>query len=141
MRKLRIVVLFCIGIGFAVNKLEAQPAVTEKGVYSDGYYIDCAGEFATGNLMFHYVGNKNVYKFSWQGKLIGTESGTVYLIDDGGGQQLILNNEGVAWSFKWDYLVHANGKPIMRVKSHSHVTVNANGTLAVEFFRDEYECL
>ncbi len=78
---------------------------------------------------------------SWQGKLIGEKSGTVYLIKDGLGQQLILNNDGAVWTFKWDYVVHANGKPIMRGKSHSHVTANANGTVTVEFYRDEFECL
>jgi len=140
MKTTKILIALCIVLGFATNEVDAQ-AVVENGIYSDGYYIECTGEWAYGDIKYHFETNKNVHYFSLHGKLIGAESGTVYLINDTKGQQLILNNEGVAWTFKWDYVVHANGKPIMRGKGHAHVTANANGTVTAEFWGDEFECL
>lgn len=141
MKALKIIVFLCIYFGFATYSLNAQPAVTEKGILSDPWYIKCTGENATGNLNYIFVKNKNMFSMSIHGTLIGEESGTVYLIKDGYGQQLIMNNDGAVWTWKWDVMIHANGKPIMRVKVHAHATANSNGTVTVEFYRDESECL
>ncbi len=143
MKTFKTIVLLCLLAGFTVNAAHAQ-ATVQKTVNSEGYDIPCgAGEHASGDLIFSTLINKNIFRFSAHGKLIGDVTGTVYLIDDGGGNDFHLTGgDGLVWDFTWKVIIHANGKPLFKAKWLAHVTVNANGEVTSVFFdKGGEECL
>lgn len=134
MKTLKVVILLIVILAFSSNIVNAQ-ATQGRFTFPTCWTLICEDELACGEMTHMWLNNDNIVKSYYTGKMIGQETGTVYLIKQLHKIKEVINKAEVS-SFQADLMIHANGKLIGIIHTQSHITVNANGEVTAEIDLD-----
>lgn len=138
---LPLTLLLLVGLTFPVL---AENRENWKQLETDTYWDDCLGEYIEYEIIRHYVecvtedGNGGTH-VSWQdninGTAIGLTSGNKYkMIGNGGGNVNVKPPYPYSDTYRTNLKLISQGKaPNSKAHLIYHLTINANGTYAVEF--------
>ncbi len=130
MKTLKIFVVLCFIVAFAVNTLKAQNGAVKEEFYIDlgGQYFDCTGDYLCGYVILEVIITKNNYlAFSKKTDVTG------YFDSNGSipsGNIYEFNQMGITPGLNgWETTgtVKQNGKIIAVFHGRGHVTIDANG--------------
>lgn len=147
MKTLNLVVFSCIILAFSSQAVEAQPTLHKW--YDEDYWVinvPCADEDAFGTVVSESVRHINnpvpVVQVTWQGKLVGLETGTVYLFHGHRMINIKHSSTNSPMTETYQLISHLKGKGGVSLTVHTfyHITYNAEGIICAKMEFDVVKC-
>ena len=138
MKTIKLLAIVFILMGFASKAVNGQAGKMTVEICVNFY---CMNEDACGYVTYHW--SKDAINSFWDGKLIGTKTGTVYLVKNGAifHRNYNENNDAFNRNLVGYMMIHADGKLIAKLRYQYHITINANGEITADFGHENAECL